>query len=53
MITWSIARQRLGKLISTATDARMEELLEVVFSVRSVLSLYMRPPPELTIAVVS
>jgi hypothetical protein len=37
-----IVRQRLGKLVSAATDAQatIEELLETMFSIRSVQSGY-------------
>jgi hypothetical protein len=38
----SIARQRLGKQVSVATDTQTtrEELLETVFSIRSMQSAY-------------
>jgi hypothetical protein len=41
IITWLFARQRLSKHISTATDmyATMEELLEAMFSVQSMVKL--------------
>jgi hypothetical protein len=41
IITWPIARQQLSKHISVPTDiyATMEELLEAVFSVQSMVKL--------------
>jgi hypothetical protein len=42
IITWSVARQRLDKHLSAATNKQeiIEEYLEAAFSMRSVLMLY-------------